>query len=164
MAVIFDKLAYVRRLEQDGNFNRPQAEALSEALHDAVRESVATKQDVAEFRAEVSAEMAALRQEIAQQSKDLRQEIAQQSKDLRQEIAQQSKDLRQEVAQQSKDLRHEITQQGKDLRAHTDLQISQLKIWIMGGLLTSVVAVVGAVIAAFYGLMLPALRARGVVP
>ena len=131
MAVIFDKLAYVRRLEQDGNFNRPQAEALSEALHDAVRESVATKQDVAEFRAEVSAEMAALRQEVAQQSKDLR---------------------------------HEITQQGKDLRAHTDLQISQLKIWIMGGLLTSVVAVVGAVIAAFYGLMLPALRARGVVP
>lgn len=142
MAVIFDKLAYVRRLEQDGNFNRPQAEALSEALHDAVRESVATKQDVAEFRAEVSAEMAALRQEIAQQGKDLRQEIA----------------------QQGRDLRHEITQQGKDLRAHTDLQISQLKIWIMGGLLTSVVAVVGAVIAAFYGLMLPALRARGVVP
>lgn len=138
MAVIFDKLAYVRRLEQDGNFNRPQAEALSEALHDAVRESVATKQDVAEFRAEVSAEMAALRQEIAQQGKDLRQEIAQ--------------------------VRQEMQQQGKDLRAHTDIQIGQLKVWIMGGLLTSVVAVVGAVIAAFYGLMLPALRARGVVP
>ena len=151
--MIFDKLAYVRRLEQDGNFNRSQAEVLSEALHDAVRESVATKQDLAEFRAEASAEMAALRQEIAQQGKDLRQEIAQQGKDLRQEIAQQSKDLRQEIAQQ-----------GKDLRAHTDLQVSQLKIWIMGGLLTSVIAVVGAMIAAFYALLLPALRAKGVVP
>ena len=153
MAVIFDKLAYVRRLEHDGNFNRSQAEALSEALHDAVRESVATKQDVAEFRAEVATELAALRQDITQQSKDLRQEIAQQGKDLRQEIAQQSKDLRQEIAQQ-----------GKDLRAHTDLQVSQLKNWIMGGLLTSVVAIVGAVIAAFYALLLPGLRAKGVVP
>lgn len=138
MAVIFDKLAYVRRLEQDGNFNRPQAEALSEALHDAVRESVATKQDLTDFRAEVSARMDALQRELQQQGKDLRQEVNQ--------------------------LRQEAQQQGKDLRAHTDLQISQLKNWILGSLFTGVLAVGGIVIGTVYGLLLPALRARGVVP
>jgi hypothetical protein len=54
MGVVFDKLNFMKRLEQTDTFTRPQAEALSEALHDAVSESVATKQDLAEVRHEVA--------------------------------------------------------------------------------------------------------------
>jgi len=39
MSVVFDKLAFVRRLESEGAFSRGQAEALGEALHQAVNET-----------------------------------------------------------------------------------------------------------------------------
>ncbi len=55
MSVIFDKLAFVRRLEGEGQFSRPQAEALREAFHQAMSETVATKSDLAEIRHEISA-------------------------------------------------------------------------------------------------------------
>ena len=45
MSVVFDKLGFMRHLESDGTFARPQAEKLSEAFHQAVQESVATKAD-----------------------------------------------------------------------------------------------------------------------
>ncbi len=55
MTVVFDKLAFVRRLEGEGTFSRAQAEALSEAVHGAVSEIVATKSDLAELRHEIAA-------------------------------------------------------------------------------------------------------------
>lgn len=67
MTVIYDKLSFVRRLEQDGAFSRPQAEALSEAVHGAMSESVATKSDLAEVRHEMvrmESQMAQLRSEL----------------------------------------------------------------------------------------------------
>jgi hypothetical protein len=54
VSVIFDKLAFVRRLEGEDKFSRPQAEALSEALHAAMSETVATKADLVEVRHEIS--------------------------------------------------------------------------------------------------------------
>ncbi len=64
MAVVFDKLAFVRRLEGEGAFSRGQAEALSEALHQAVNETVATKADVAEVRHELADARAELKHEL----------------------------------------------------------------------------------------------------
>ena len=46
MTVVFDKLAFMRHLESDGTFARPQAEKLSEAIHGAFQEGVATKADI----------------------------------------------------------------------------------------------------------------------
>ena len=46
MSVVFDKLSFMRHLESDGTFPRPQAEKLSEAFHQAVQETVATKTDI----------------------------------------------------------------------------------------------------------------------
>ena len=46
MSVVFDKLSFMRHLESDGTFPRPQAEKLSEAFHQAVQETVATKADI----------------------------------------------------------------------------------------------------------------------
>lgn len=45
MNLAFDKLAFVRKLES-ANFARNQAEALSDAVHDAVAGTAATKQDI----------------------------------------------------------------------------------------------------------------------
>ncbi|MGA9868713.1 MAG: hypothetical protein WBQ75_19985 [Acetobacteraceae bacterium] len=53
MTVVFDKLAFVHRLESESAFSRGQAEALSEALHTAVNETVATKADLGDVRHEI---------------------------------------------------------------------------------------------------------------
>ncbi len=53
MTVVFDKLSFVKRLEDAGTFSRPQAETLSDPFHQAVSETVATKQDVESVRSEI---------------------------------------------------------------------------------------------------------------
>ena len=50
--LLFDKLAYVDRLIKSG-INEGQARALSDALDEALRESVATKSDIAGLRSEI---------------------------------------------------------------------------------------------------------------
>lgn len=60
MSVIFDKLKFVQRLESGGGFPRAQAENMSEALHDALAESVATSADIQRLEARVDARMAAV--------------------------------------------------------------------------------------------------------
>ena len=50
--VLFDRLKFVDRLVKSG-FDEAQARALSEALDEALKESVATKADVAEVRNEI---------------------------------------------------------------------------------------------------------------
>ncbi len=55
MSAVFDKLSFMRHLESEGTFNRPQAEKLSEAFHTAVQESVATKADIARLEARIDA-------------------------------------------------------------------------------------------------------------
>ena len=54
MSAVFDKLGFMRHLESEGTFNRPQAEKLSEAFHTAVQESVATKADIARVDAKLA--------------------------------------------------------------------------------------------------------------
>ena len=46
MSIVFDKLSFMRNLESDGIFPRPQAERLSDTIHQAFQESVATKTDI----------------------------------------------------------------------------------------------------------------------
>ena len=55
MTVVFDKLSFMRHLESEGTFARPQAEKLSEAFHQAVQETVATTADVARLEARIDA-------------------------------------------------------------------------------------------------------------
>ena len=54
MTVIYDKLSFMRRLESDGAFSREQAERLSEAIHEAMNEGVATRSDLAEVGRQVA--------------------------------------------------------------------------------------------------------------
>ena len=60
MTVVFDKLSFMRHLESEGTFARPQAEKLSEALHQAVQETVATQADIARLEGVMNADIARL--------------------------------------------------------------------------------------------------------
>ena len=71
MGVVFDKLGFMRKLEGDGDFTRPQAEKLTEAFYDAVVESVATKQDVGDVRSELKEVRSDLKQDIAALRSDM---------------------------------------------------------------------------------------------
>ena len=53
MSVVFDKLGFMRHLESEGTFARPQAEKLSEAFHQAVQETVATTADIQRVEARI---------------------------------------------------------------------------------------------------------------
>ena len=50
--LLFDKLAYIDRLTKAG-IDEAQARAHAEAMEEALRESVATKRDIAELRHEL---------------------------------------------------------------------------------------------------------------
>lgn len=82
MSVVFDKLAFVHTLETEGEFSRGQAEALSEAFHTAVSETVATKADLTGSIAEVRHEIAEVRYEVGQ----VRTELSAQIRELRSEL------------------------------------------------------------------------------
>ena len=93
MTVVFDKLRFSKRLEADSAFDRRQAEALTEAMHDAVTEGVATQQSL-------DSAVVALRREIAESAASLRLEIAA----LRLEMA----EIRTELRTGHADLRAEM--------------------------------------------------------
>ncbi len=86
MGVIFDKLFFVKRLADAGTFTRPQAEALSEAFHQAVAESVATKQDVDTCRTDIQHEVALFRSETKADLAELRSETKADLAELRSEM------------------------------------------------------------------------------
>ena len=129
MGVVFDKLACMRRLEVDGTFTRPQAEQLSEAFHQAITESVATKQDIESLRVATKQDIESLRVATKQDIENLRGEVATQGAELRGEMATQGAQLRGEMATQGAELRREM---------------AELKVWIvvtgasLFGLLTAI--------------------------
>ncbi len=84
MGVVFDKLGFMRKLEGEEGFTRPQAERLTDAFYNAVVESVATKQDLGDIRNELKDELALLRTDV----KDLRSGLDVIKSELRAEIAQ----------------------------------------------------------------------------
>jgi methionine aminopeptidase len=93
MSVVFNKLAFVRRLESEGAFSRGQAEALSEALHQAVNETVATKADLAEVRHELADARAELKHEI----RELRTQVGHEIGELRTQMGHDLRELRGEL-------------------------------------------------------------------
>ena len=84
MGVLFDKLGFMRKLEGDGDFTRPQAEKLTEAFYHAVVGSVATKQDVGDVRSELKEVRSDLKQNVAA----LRSDMALLRNEIETEIAQ----------------------------------------------------------------------------
>lgn len=144
MTVVFDKLAFTRRLEQGGTFGRDQAEALSDAFHDAVMETVATKQDVegvqtglkheiTEFRTDVKHEFAAVRAEI-------KHEIAEFRTDVKHEFVAVRAEIKHEIGELRAEVKHDIA----ELRLDTRAQIAEMKVWVAGAAVV-IISVLSAV-------------------
>jgi hypothetical protein len=73
--ITFDKLVYIDRLKAAG-VAEPQARAHAEALDQALRDSVATKSDLAVAKQELREEMRTLREEMRGQFDETRNEIS----------------------------------------------------------------------------------------
>jgi hypothetical protein len=68
--ITFDKLAYIDRLKSAG-VDEPQARAHAEALDQALRDTVATKHDLRDFRDEMRVEISRLDHKIDVAVRDL---------------------------------------------------------------------------------------------
>ena len=76
MSVVFDKLSFVKRLEDGGGFSRPQAETLSDAFHQAASATVATKQELTSTRFELERSVGAVRAELQPIRSDSKSAVA----------------------------------------------------------------------------------------
>jgi hypothetical protein len=136
MGVVFDKLTFMKRLEDAGTSPRPQAETLSEAPHQAVSESVATKVGVDGVRQEVAAARADLQHDNATTRSDLRHEIATTRAELKHEIEAVRTELKHDIAL----LRGDTKAGFADLRAN----VAETKVWAVS-VGASVIAVLAAI-------------------
>ncbi len=139
MGVIFDKLFFVKRLADAGMFTRPQAEALSEAFHQAVAESVATKQDVDACRTDIQHEVALFRSETKADLAEFRSETKADLAELRSETKAESAELRSEMKANLAELRSEMKIGFAELRSGN----AETRVWTV-----SVGATIIAVLAA----------------
>lgn len=146
MAIVFDKLAFVRKLE-GASIPRNQAEAMSEAFHDAVSETVATKADIATleadiaaFRAEVKAEMSALRAELKGDVSALGAEVNADTSAFRAEVKADASAFRAEVKANVSSLRAEFKSDLRDVG-------SSLKLWVISVGVGALVTTLGAMTA-----------------
>ena len=74
-AVLFDTLRLSRTLRDKGHFTPEQAEALAEAMGEAVQGDLATKADLVAAKSELKTEIADLRMELKTEIADLRTEL-----------------------------------------------------------------------------------------
>jgi hypothetical protein len=74
-AILFDTLRLSRTLRDKGHFTPEQAEALAEALGEAVQGDLATKADLVAAKSELKTEIADLRTELKTEIADLRTEL-----------------------------------------------------------------------------------------
>lgn len=80
-SITFDKLAYTHSLRA-GGFSEQQAEASAHALDQALRDSVATREDLREVKANLGLVEANLLRELANVRAELRHDIIQHKADL----------------------------------------------------------------------------------
>ena len=85
---MFNALKYIKSLEDVG-FPREQAEAQVQLVMDSFQDNVATKSDMADFKAVVKSEVADIRSEIAKFKSEIKSEIA----EFRAEMAELKTDL-----------------------------------------------------------------------
>lgn len=90
--VTFDKLAYTQAL-RSGGFTAEQAETSAHALDTALRDSVATKSDIATLRSEVQAVKVDLEHRIDAVEARLDSKIDRVAVDLKREMVAQKNDL-----------------------------------------------------------------------
>ncbi|MBC7801294.1 MAG: DUF1640 domain-containing protein [Gemmatimonadaceae bacterium] len=145
MTMVFDTLAFVRTLEA-AEISRRHADAMSDALHTAVGQAVASKVDVTDPKAEV----AALRAEIAELRAEMRAEFAAVRAEMHAEIAAVRAEMHAEFAAVRAEMRSEFAA----VRAEMHQGRAEMKLWVISFGTGALVTFIGAV-AALLRLMLP---------
>ena len=106
--VAFDTLKASRRL-RDAGFEEKQADALVNAFAEDIGANLATKNDLALLRKDMTSEFAAVRKDMASEFTAVRQEMASEFAAVRQEMASEFTAVRQEMASENAALRQEMT-------------------------------------------------------
>lgn len=119
----FDKLLYVDRLKS-GGVTEQQARAHAEALDQALRDTVVTKQDLKQEISTVRQEISAVRQEIAA----VRQELKDDIRDVRTEMQTGFRDVQAEF----RDVRADIIRLDAKIDNTVALAVRDIKIWLGG--------------------------------
>ncbi len=91
MTVIFDTLKLAKELRDEAGFPQQQAEGLATALSQTTSDTLATKTDIAEVKAEI----ADLRSEMKTEIAEVRAEIADLRTELKSDIARLENDIAQ---------------------------------------------------------------------
>ncbi len=156
-AVLFDTLAFARRMEAVG-FTRAQAEAMAEEQAKLIDERLATKTDIERIHADIDAlrqetkgNIERLRQEAEANIDRRRRETAAEIERLRQETTADIERLRQETRENIERLRQETASGMESLRLtnRSDLAESRWEVvkWTIGAIGVQTVVIITAVIA-----------------
>jgi transcriptional regulator of acetoin/glycerol metabolism len=109
MAVTFDTHKAVTRLRRKAGFDERQATAVVETVSHVLTGNLATGQDLAVLRREMTVEMASLRSEMTTEMASLRSEMTTEMASLRSEMSTEVTSLRSEMSTEVATLRGELT-------------------------------------------------------
>ncbi|HYD29325.1 MAG TPA: coiled-coil domain-containing protein [Azospirillaceae bacterium] len=102
-AVAFDTLKLARALRDKGRFTPEQAEGVADALSEAFRDDIATKDDVAReassIRAELASEASSIRAELASEASSIRADLAREIAGVRADMKLMETSIRGEIVQ-----------------------------------------------------------------
>ena len=115
--LIFDRYAFAQKLKTSG-FNEAQTEGLTSAFDGAVRDAVATRQDVHNARVEAKADTSALRAEMKEEFANVRAEMKEEFANVRAELAR--------------------------IEVKGDANHAEIKLYIYRGLLIGVLSIIGS--------------------
>jgi len=141
-ALIFDTLAFARRLEAAG-FSRGQAEALAEEQARLIDDRLATKADIAAVRSDIEAQRLATERDIAAVRGDIEAQRLATARDI--------EALRLSTTHDIEALRQSTTREIDSLRQSTRSDLAEMKSdllkWLVGTVGLQTVVILGAVLA-----------------
>ena len=126
--LIFDRYAFAQKLKTSG-FNEAQTEGLTSAFDGAVRDAVATRQDVHNARVEAKADTSALRAEMKEEFANVRAEMKEEFANVRAEMKEEFANVRAELAR---------------IEVKGDANHAEIKLYIYRGLLIGVLSIIGS--------------------
>ena len=129
MSVVFDKLSFMRNLESDGIFPRPQAERLSDTIHQAFQEAVATKTDIERLELRIDGMEAKLDARLSAFEAKIDGKLAVMDSKF---TAMDSKFTAVDTKFTAMDTK--LTSMEARLEARVDAALASLKVWFAGGL------------------------------
>jgi cobalamin-dependent methionine synthase I len=138
--LVFDRYAFAQKLKTSG-FNEAQTDGLTSAFDGAIRDAVATRQDVLDSRALAKTDISELRAEMKDEFANVRAEMKDEFANVRAEMKDEFASVRAEMKDEFANVRAEIAR----IDAKIDSTNADLKLFIYRGLLFGGLSVVGSI-------------------